>query len=134
MGFVIRWLAAFLLLALTFNPTDLNFVRWSQTAWNTQTPLVVLAGLILLTCYIIYLRATFRSIGTFGMGLIAALFAALVWVLIDFGVLNLENRSLNVWLGLLALSLILGIGLSWSIVRRRLTGQADMDDVDDVDD
>jgi hypothetical protein len=131
MGFLIRWLPAFALLALTFNPTEFNFVRWAQTAWDTQTPMVVLAGLILLTGYIIYLRATFRSIGTFGMGLIAAIFAALVWVLIDMGILGLENRSLNVWLGILALSLILGIGLSWSLVRRRLTGQADVDDIDE---
>jgi hypothetical protein len=131
MGFLIRWLPAFALLALTFNPTEFNFVRWAQTAWDTQTPMVVLAGLILLTGYIIYLRATFRSIGTFGMGLIAAIFAALVWVLIDMGVLGLENRSLNVWLGILALSLILGVGLSWSLVRRRLTGQADVDDIDE---
>lgn len=131
MGFVIRWLAAFVLLALTFNPTDLNFVRWAQDAWNSQTPFVVLAGLVLLTGYIIYLRATFRSIGAFGMGLIAAIFAALVWVLIDMGILDLANRSLNMWLGLLALSLILGIGLSWSIVRRRLTGQTDVDDIDE---
>lgn len=65
------------------------------------------------------------------MILVAALFAALIWVLIDMGVLALGNRSLNVWLGLLVLSLILGIGLSWSIVRRRVSGQADVDDVDD---
>ncbi len=131
MGFLARWFVAFLLLALTFNPTDLNFVRWSQTAWDTQMPLVVLAGLVLLAGYIIYLRATFRSIGVPGMVLVAAIFAALVWVLIDWGILGLENRSLNVWLGLLALSLILGIGLSWSIVRRRLTGQTDVDDIDE---
>jgi drug/metabolite transporter (DMT)-like permease len=93
--------------------------------------LVVLAGLVLLAGYIIYLRATFRSIGVPGMVLVAAIFAALVWVLIDWGILGLENRSLNVWLGLLALSLILGIGLSWSIVRRRLTGQTDVDDIDE---
>jgi hypothetical protein len=131
MGFLARWFVAFLLLALTFNPTDLNFVRWSQMAWDTQMPLVVLAGLVLLAGYIIYLRATFRSIGVPGMVLVAAIFAALVWVLIDWGILGLENRSLNVWLGLLALSLILGIGLSWSIVRRRLTGQTDVDDIDE---
>ena len=39
--------------------------------------------------------------------------------------------GLNVWLGILVMSLILGVGLSWSIVRRRLTGQADIDDVDE---
>ena len=56
---------------------------------------------------------------------------ALLWVLYDFGVLRLDNASFNVWLGLIALSLVLGIGLSWSHVRRALSGQADMDDVDE---
>jgi hypothetical protein len=32
-------------------------------------------------------------------------------------------------LGILALSLVMGIGLSWSLIRHRLSGQADMDDV-----
>ena len=131
MGFILRWAAAFVLLALTFNPTEWNFVRWSVAAWPGQMPLIVLAGLLLLTGYIIYLRATLRSIGGFGMALIAALFGALIWVLIDFGILSLDNRGLNVWLGILVLSLILGIGLSWSIVRRRLTGQTDVDDIDE---
>lgn len=130
MGFVLRWVVAFLLLALTFNPTDWNFTRWAAASWQEQMPLVVFAGLVLFTGYVIYLRATLRSIGGLGMMLVAALFAALIWVLIDWGVLSLENRSLNVWLGLFVLSLILGVGLSWSIVRRDLSGQADMDDVD----
>lgn len=130
-AFLSRWLIAFVLLALTYNPTDWNFVRWAPSAWATQTPLVVLAGLVLLTGYIIYLRATLRSIGPFGMGLVAALVGALIWVLADWGVVSLDDPGLNTWIALVALSLILGIGLSWSIVRRRLSGQADVDDVDD---
>lgn len=34
---------------------------------------------------------------------------------------------------LLALSLILGVGMSWAIVRQRLTGPASVDDIDDED-
>lgn len=130
-GFILRWLVAFGLLAATFNPTDWNYIRWTRENFDTQMPLAVLAGLLLLVGYIIYLRATVRSIGAFGMGLVLAIVAALLWVLYDYGVLTLENQSVNVWLGLLALSLVLGIGLSWSHVRRRLSGQADMDDVDE---
>ena len=131
MGFVLRWLIAFVLLSVTFNPTDWNFVRWAQANFDGQLPLVLLLGLILLTGYIVYLRATLRSIGGFGMMLVVALFGALIWVLYDWGLLSLENRSLNTWLGLIALSLVLGIGLSWSIVRRRVTGQTDVDDIDE---
>ncbi|MEO3415369.1 DUF6524 family protein [Roseovarius sp. CAU 1744] len=131
MGFVLRWLVAFVLLAATFNPTEWNYVRWARANWAEQMPVAVLMGLLLLVDYIIYLRATLRSIGAFGMGLVLAIVAALLWVLYDLGWLKLENRSVNLWLGITALSLVLGVGLSWSHVRRNLSGQADMDDVDE---
>jgi hypothetical protein len=52
-------------------------------------------------------------------------------VLYDLEILRLDNQSMNIWLGIGALATVLGIGLSWSHVRRTLSGQADMDDVDD---
>ncbi len=128
---LIRWLFAFGLLAATFNPTQWNYVHWARTGYPDNLPLAVLLGLVLLVGYIIYLRATLRSIGAFGMLLVAALVGALIWVLIDWGVLTLDNPHLNLWLGLFALSIVLGIGLSWSLVRRRLSGQADIDDVEE---
>lgn len=130
MGFLLRWVFAFVLVAATFNPTEVSYLGWALRAWDSQLPLVILLGLLLLVGWIIYLRATLRSIGAFGMMLIAAIVAALLWVLHDFGVLTLDNQALNTWLGIVALSTVLGIGLSWSILRRRLSGQADVDDVD----
>ena len=130
MGIIIRWLGAFLLLAATFNPTPYNFVRWAEANWNTQMPLTLLLGLLLAVGYMIYVGATFRSLGAFGMIVIAALFGAVIWVLIDWDVLKLGNTNVTVWLGILALSLILGIGLSWSILRQRLSGQATVDEVE----
>ncbi len=131
MGFLIRWFFAFVLIAATFNPTKLNFTRWAMDNFSSNIPLTVLLGLLLFIGYVIFLRATLRSIGGFGMALVFAVFAALVWVLWDWGVLSLENSSLNVWMGILALSLILGIGLSWSFVRRAISGQFDVDDSDE---
>ena len=130
-GFAFRWLAAAVLVFATYNPTRWNFARWAMEAWQSQLSMVVLAGLVLLTGYIIYLRATFRSIGAFGVALIAALMGAILWVLADNGLLDLDNARLMTWLGLAGLSLVLAIGLSWSIFRRHLTGQADIDDVDE---
>ncbi|WP_439110385.1 DUF6524 family protein [Lentibacter sp.] len=131
MSFMLRVLAAFGLLTATYNPTSYNFTRWAQTSWSAQTALVVLFGLLLFVGYIIYLRATLRSIGIFGMSLVLALVGALLWVLADFGWLSFEDPTVNTWLAIVALSLVLGVGLSWSHVRRALSGQADMDDVDE---
>jgi len=130
-GFIWRWLFALGLLAATYNPTEYNYIAWVVQYGSDNLSIAVLAGLILLIGYIIYLRATLRSIGGFGMALVLAVVAALLWVLYDLGLLTLDNGNLNTWLGLFALSMVLGIGLSWSHVRRRLSGQADMDDVDE---
>ncbi len=129
MPFILRWLTAFGLLAATFNPTEWNYVRWARMSYSDQMPLAVLLGLLLLVGYIIYLRATLRSIGGFGMILIAAIIGAGLWVMLDYGWLTLQSRDGMVWLALAALASVLGIGLSWSHVRRRLSGQSDMDDV-----
>ena len=131
MGFILRWLCAFALLALTFNPTQYNYISWAMDYGGMNLSIAVLLGLLLLIGYIIYLRATLRSIGAFGMLLVLAVVGAGLWVLYDLGVLRLDNSSFNVWLALLALSLVLGVGLSWSHVRRALSGQSDMDDVDE---
>lgn len=130
MGFLIRWICAFALLALTFNPTEYNYVQWVRSFGSMNMSIAVLTGLFLIIGYIIYLRATLRSIGAFGMLLVLAVVGAGLWVLYDLGVLRLDDPSFNVWLGLIALSFVLAIGLSWSIVRRALSGQADVDDVD----
>ncbi len=131
MGFFLRWLFAFALLAATFNPTGWNFGAWAMRNYSTDLPLTVLFGLLLLIGYIIYLRATLRSIGAFGMFLVLAVVAALIWVLIEHNLLSLGNQDLNVWLGIFTLSVVLGVGLSWSLVRRALSGQYDVEDEDE---
>ena len=131
MGFLIRWAGAFALLAATYNPTQWNFTRWALTNWEAQLPITILLGLLLFVGYIIYLRATLRSIGVFGMLLILAIVGTALWVMYDQGWINLDDSNLLTWIGIVALSIVLAIGLSWSIVRRHLSGQADVDDIDD---
>ncbi|MBW4984257.1 hypothetical protein KZZ07_17075 [Mameliella sp. CS4] len=131
MSFLLRWLFAFVLLAATYNPSQVNYVRWAMNNTDGNLPLVVLFGIVLLIGYIIYLRATLRSIGVFGMALVLGLVAAILWALVYYGLLDLSDPKLSTWIGIFALSLVLGVGLSWSIIRRKLSGQVDMDDVEE---
>jgi len=130
-GFLMRWLFAFVVLAATFNPTEYSYYRWVVTSGGENLSIAVLLGLVLIIGYIIYVRATMRSIGVIGMALVLGLVGALLWVAFDLGWMSFENPTANTWIALVALSFVLGIGLSWSHVRRRLSGQADMDDVDE---
>jgi len=126
-----RWAAALVLVLATYNPTKWNFIRWATDNWGDQLPMIALCGILLVIGYVIFLRATFRSIGPFGILLVAALIGALLWVIIDREWLSLDDTTAMSWVGLIALSFVLAIGLSWSIVRRALSGQADVDDVDE---
>jgi uncharacterized protein DUF6524 len=130
-GFLIRWVLAFALLTATFNPTDYSYLSWVLENYKLEPAISLLVGLLLVAGYIIYLRATLRSIGLIGMGLVSAIVAAGVWVLIDLGILTGTSNDLKIWIGLVGLSFVLGIGLSWSHVRRAISGQSDMDDLGD---
>ena len=130
MGILLRWLGAFVLLAATFNPTPWNYVRWVERAWADQMPLAIFLGLILAVGYMVYGVATLRSIGPFGVVLVAAIIGAGLWVLYDWGWLSLANPSVNLWIGIFVLSVVLGIGLSWSILRQKLSGQASVDEIE----
>jgi len=43
----------------------------------------------------------------------------------------MDSTSAITWLVLLLISLILAVGMSWSHIRRRMTGQFDVDDIED---
>ncbi len=131
MAFGLRLLFALILVLVTYNPTSFNYISWAMAQYQINLSIVVLNGLILLIGYIVYLRATFRSIGPMGMILAAAVLGAVVWVAADNGLLDPQNSTLMVWIGLIGISLVLAVGLSWSHIRRRISGQSDMDDVGD---
>jgi len=128
MGFLLRWLSAFVLLAATYNPTEWSFVRWAVKNWQEQLPLAVFIGLVLLIAYVLFFTAVLRGIGALGVMLILALIAALLWVLYSWGWLSLENPSANTWIALIALSVVLAVGMYWGILWRRLSGQLEVDD------
>ena len=131
---LIRWAAALILVFITYNPTSLNYVRWAMDNYTDNLSVVILLGLLLLVAYVVFVRATLQSIGKIGIGLVMTVIAVLLWVLYDKGLLDPANSTIMTRIGLIALSFILGIGLSWSIIRRRISGQLDVRDSDDHDD
>ena len=126
-----RWAFAILLVFGTYNPSGYSYVSWLLDEQIAFGPVLAIVGLVLLIAWIIYLRATFLSMGWLGVTLGTALFAAIIWLLVDVGWLSMDSTSIITYLALLLLSLILATGMSWSHIRRRLTGQFDVDDMDD---
>lgn len=128
-GFLMRLAVAFALVVFTYNPTGHSFVHWVAGSLPHVDPPKVIAGLILVGAWGFFLHATWRSLGTAGIILGTALCAAFIWLFVTWGWFSLKDTSVISWLALSALALILAIGLSWSNVRRRVTGQTDVEDI-----
>ena len=130
LGFLWRMLFALALVLLTFNPTGHSYYHWLADGFPSVSPAEAIAGILLLLGWIFFVRTTLSAIGTVGIVLMAALFASIVWWIVSKGWLDVGNRSTMAWIVLLVLGLMLGIGMSWSHIRRRLSGQAAVDRVD----
>ncbi|WP_428622599.1 DUF6524 family protein [Sedimenticola sp.] len=128
---MIRWVLALLLVFTTYNPSGYSWYHWLAQAANKIEPLIALAGVLLLIGWVIYVRATARSLGVIGTLLALALFGTLVWALIYYQVISLSNTTLLTYIVLIILSAVMATGLSWSHIRRRMSGQLDVDDRDD---
>lgn len=130
-SFLARWIFAALLVFGSYNPTDFSYLNWVFAGETEFGPIPALVGVGLVIAWIVFLRATFMSLGWLGITLGGVFFACFIWLLVDLGWLSLDATGAITWLALLLISLILALGMSWSHVRRRLTGQYDVDDVDD---
>lgn len=129
--FLGRWLFAAALVFGTFNPTGYSYVGW-MTAESTEFgPVPALATIALIIAWIVFIRATLLSMGVLGVVLSAALFACLAWLFVDLGWLSLDAGNTQTWIILTVLSLVLAVGMSWSIIRRSMSGQVSVDDVED---
>ena len=128
MSFVWRFLGALALVTITYNPTEYSYYHWVSVALAEGGLEAVhyFTGVLLLIGWTILIFATRSSLDFFGMVLAAALLGTGVWLLIDLGVLHADSVSAFTWIVLVCVAAVLAIGLSWSHIWRRLTGQVDI--------
>ena len=132
-GYLLRLLGAVVLVFGTYNPEHWSYVHWVEPVFFGTAPFeVVMAfvGVVILIGWAIYIRATIRSLGVIGTILALAFFATLIWVLLAYTPLRADNLKVVTYLVLLGLAGVLSTGISWSHVRRRVTGQVDVDETD----
>lgn len=119
-----------LLVFASYNPSQYSWYHWLIHATDRFDPVLLFTGVVLLIGWAIYLRATARSLGIVGIILALAFVGSLIWMMVDFGMLSVSNPTVIQYLILFVLSLVLATGMSWSHIRRRMTGQLDVDDVE----
>ena len=127
--FLWRWAAALALVFATYNPSGKSYIHWVKASFSGEglEALHYFVGVILIAVWATFIIATERSLGTLGSIIGAALLGTGIWLLIDMGVLHPDSTSSIAWLVLFGLATLLAIGMSWSHIWRRLSGQLEVD-------
>jgi len=129
-GFLLRFIAAIVLVFTTYNPEGYSYYHWVKDSLPAIEPLMIFAAVILLIGWTIFLRATARSLGPFGLLLALAFFGTLIWLVVDWGLVPAESVRAITYITQFVICGVLATGISWSHIRRRMTGQIDVDEVE----
>ena len=129
-GLLGRLLASLALVLATYNPSGLSFVGWIAGNFPHVQPLQAVVGLVLLAVWIFFVHATWRSLGTLGVALGLAFFAAIIWLISSWGWLNTSSHTAMTWVALCFIACLLTLGLCWALIRVRVSGQAVIEEVD----
>jgi hypothetical protein len=129
LGFVLRFVAGLVLVFASYNPDGYSYYDWVAKDFPSISAFQAFVGVVLIVGWAIYIRAAIRSLGIIGLVLATAFFGTLLWLVIDMGLVSVDNIRIITYLILVLLALVLSTGLSWSHIRRRLSGQMDTDEV-----
>ena len=129
-SFIIRFIFATVVVFATYNPEGMSYFEWIKDEFPTFTVYKGFAGVILIIGWIILIRATIGSLGAIGIILAVAFFGLLIWLVFD--VFNIPTDSVRVVTYIIQVMIIcvLSIGVSWSHIRRRISGQVDTDEIE----
>ncbi|MGB5607276.1 MAG: DUF6524 family protein [Gammaproteobacteria bacterium] len=129
-GYLLRFLAAAVLVFSTYNPEEFSYYHWAKNTLPAIDPLLIFAGVVLLIGWTIFLRATGRSLGVFGLVLAFAFFGTFIWMLVNWNWIPADSTRAMSYIVEVVLSGVLATGVSWSHIRRRITGQIDVDEIE----
>ncbi|MFW2372605.1 MAG: DUF6524 family protein [Gammaproteobacteria bacterium] len=129
-GIGIRFLIAWILVFATYNPDGYSYFDWIFMTENGSLPLKLLLGVVLVIGWAIYIRATRRSLGMIGIVLAIAFFATLLWLLVDWHIIPADSIRAVSYIILFIIGSLLATGMCWSHIRRRISGQLDVDEIE----
>ncbi|MBU0724603.1 MAG: hypothetical protein KJ904_06925 [Alphaproteobacteria bacterium] len=113
----------------TYNPSGHSYFHWVMDMESGRWSIKILVGLCLIVLHLTFAYATARAIGAVGVLATTTLFSSAVWALVDLGYLS--DLGLWGWVTVILslLATLLAIGVSWSYIRNRLSGQVDSNDI-----
>jgi hypothetical protein len=123
-----RWLLIMGVITALYNPSGRSFAHWAAA---TEAPLSLrlAVGSLLLAALAYFARLSVRALGPIGVLILAALLAVSAAAAVDLGLVRLAGGAAVVGFLQALLASGLTVGVSWSALRTRISGQVDSDDI-----
>jgi hypothetical protein len=117
-----RWLISATLVFASYNPSGHSYWHWA-TAPGGSPSLEACIGIFLLAAWVAVARMAFAALGYRGVAAVVSLIIAAIVFRVGLGWLIFANVAVTGYTILLWISTVLGIGLSWSFLQRRISGE-----------
>ncbi len=128
-NFLNRWLISLTVVLATYNSSGYSYYHWLVRPIDGDLPLKVTVGVLLLFLIAVLCQAAWRSMGAIGIGINVMFLTACVWILVDYGIIDMGDPGAAANATAFIIGSTLGWGTSWSHQRTRLCGQVDAKDV-----
>jgi hypothetical protein len=122
LGLLVRTLACFALVFATWNPSRYDYLAW--IGGDAALPAKALVGATLLMLHMLFARIAWLSLRLAGTAATLAILLTGIFALSELGVVDLASGTSRGYLGLASLALLLTTGMIWSLLKRRVSGQA----------
>ena len=128
-SFLLRFFVAITLVIASYNPSYHSYYHWMTESAGHLSIAHALLGVVLIIIWSVYIQATVRSLGTFGVFLAALFLISFTALILDWSYFPSIDNSVLIYLSEVIIAGILTIGLTWSHIRKYLTGQMDVSNV-----
>ncbi len=118
-GFLLRLGFAIALVFLTFNPSGYSWFHWIRGE-DVAMVYKAASGIVLLIGWVMFLRATWNSLGALGTILATAFFAIIIWPFIEWQFFSLDDAAVIQWV-----VLFVGVVLPGKLAPHVRPGHAD---------
>jgi len=123
--FLNRILLSTLLVFGTYNPSGNSYHHWLMRTETLTIP-QVFVGIALFIGWVTMARMAFLSIGYFGIAAISLMVLMGITFGVGLGFFGFEDVRITKYLVLFWIALVFGIGISWSFVQKRISGERDV--------
>jgi hypothetical protein len=124
-GILVRMLAVLFLVAATYNPSGYSYWHWAFRGNTDYWALKIFLGLLIIFGFVFCIYATWRSLRLLLSVPLLLVIAACLWLLSDWNIIDLSDWLQRTLALEAALVVLLGTGVSFSLIRYRLSGQLD---------